>query len=174
MQQWLGFGSFLWKAIVSIGVIAGLVAFVYSFAPSLEVSSYLPLDPSRPFTNLFKVSNRSWLEITSVKYPCRLNRVVMASGLIVQSQPNGMFVEDVLDAVGELSPNKTHDVRCALDALIPPSEQEIVSAEIEFIISFNYLLIPWRSESRFCFKTQAGTDGRLQWLSKPCPPHNMT
>lgn len=169
-------GQRSWQLIVALSVVVGLIAAVYTFSPSVSVSTSSLLDIEHPFSNLFKVSNNSWLTITSVRYSCKLERVE-TSVYVDYVWP---VVRDPGDDVPQMAPNETHDVRCPFSVVITkyaktPDKSlvpmRIKTANVIFIISFDYRLWPRRLNRYFCFETRpTSQQDKLDWKSKPCSP----
>ena len=150
-----------WIELVAkfLGLYLSIVGSYYAFSPKLSAIPYVSLDPSNPFATPFEVRNNSILSIRSIKITGHIRNLIDARN----NKVINVGFERTIPPIPVLNDGE------ATTFLIPYAighPAPITYADVEIIISYRPVLLPYRNEKHIRFSTGQSEDGSLHWLPR--------
>ena len=164
--QKMSFIQSLWSIILLllklIGILAAIVS-LYSFTfTRISVRPSVTVIKTNPFYTPFIIINDGYLPISNVKFSCFLRHVNASGG--------NKSIPKETQSIGNIFVPKLYAGQSASMSykfIINP-EATIISAEIDVIVTYKSLLMPFTSSYSQGFKAIHNLNGELIWT--PIPP----
>lgn len=145
------------KIITGLIAILGLVVTLYSLSARVAVTSDSPINPEKPFSSPFTVSNQGILPIYNVLFSSTLRNVKWKDGGIVN-------IRTKTDAapIKRINAGEATTTFCKF----LPYRAKIESADIEVEINYRPAYLFWSRRSSIRFGTVKESNGTLRWLPR--------
>lgn len=153
-------------AILWISAILGVVSGWVSLIPHVTVTQNQALDPSRPLTTPFVITNEGPLAIRDVNFFCTPYNIQTRSGGGLGSTNVG-FTQSSLWP-GLMQPGEQGTIECLTGVEIGSKQDPIVLGEVGITVTFKAWYVPFKTfERKSRFVTQSDPEGRLYWYPQP-------
>jgi hypothetical protein len=152
-----------WQCISakSVGAVlfsaVSFVATVYSFLPSLEVSPSFQTDPSRPYSEVFVISNTGMSDLYNLEFLCVQDWLKDAHG---NSAEGGKPLQT--GTVSKLGSGDKTSIQCKVAFTVEPPT-EMLEAMFSITINYQTFLPIYTGEKTFHFLGARTTDGTMKW-----------
>jgi len=154
--QWFGILSPTGKLAAAIALILTVAGSYFSFSPKIFVEASYPMETKNLFTTPFVISNDGVLPVHSVSYHIIIRRAVNEiGGTVIANKGKGMQPTEYLVPILQAGEKATTG--------IPSPFGNIVSGDIDFVVSYRPSFIPWTQEKIFRFGSSKESDGKLVW-----------
>lgn len=151
--QWLGLLSPTGKIAAAIALFLTVAGSYFSFSPKISVEASYPMESKNLFTTPFVISNDGILPIHSVSHTVIVRNAVNEIGGTVII-PKGYKPIDLMPV---LQPGEKSTTG------IPNPFGNIVSGDIDFVVTYRPSFIPWRQTKIFRFGGSKESDSKLIW-----------
>lgn len=152
-----GYAHRVWKILLEIAAVAGLLALLY---PRVSVSSTTSINPDHPFATPFSVANNGLFPVYDVEFSCGMNDVSTESTPHQLSQFSTVFASL---PIPRINGGHSEITFCAFPFI---TESPIKEADISVSVHFKSAWLPPKRTEIYRFRTIKGTDGRLYWYPK--------
>ncbi len=143
--------------------IVGFVLSVLTFFPRLTVNNLPAIDPDKPFSTPFIVSNDGYLPLYNVKFMVAVNSLVTHT-YHFDGIGFGLFL-DAGDSAAIFYPTEKYSLY--LGRYIQAYPRGIREADIAIQIEYRPMFYWGRRWKMYRFVAQPGPDGRLYWNARP-------
>lgn len=158
--------------VIAFGAgLATMVGFLSFFYPNIIVTPLLALDPSRPLSMQFQVTNNGYLTTHDIKLAYAPEKSEGRITIGSYGGPPGID-ESSRGSIGpqhdpgkSLSPHQSDTMNCDIGTF--RIAEPIIKTAIGVVVSFRVEFIPWHQKRVYHFITQKASDGRLYWFHKP-------
>jgi hypothetical protein len=153
---WRGLFS-TWKRIAGWAVaFVAFAASVFPFLPSLDASPSFQQDQTRPYSEVFVITNTGWITLYNLHFDC-------VQDWFKDANENSGKMNKELNAIAtvpRLSSGGKTSIQCRYAV---KSGYELVEANISIIIHYQTLLPIYTAEKPFRFLGVKTKDGQMRW-----------
>jgi hypothetical protein len=156
LLQWIGLLSPNGKIAAATALFLTVVGSYYAFSSKLAVEASPPIESTNLFTAPFVISNDGILPINSVTFYVIIRNAVNKFGGTVIAK-NGKGMQPISHLIPTLQPGEKTTTG------IPNPFGDIVSGDIDLVVTYRPLLLPFEQEKVFRFGGSKESDGKLVW-----------
>ena len=160
------------KSFLALISVPATMFSIFSYLhPNVSVSPLIALNPARPLSMQFLITNNGYLEMHNIKYACGIEKIKGRVTFGSYGGPPGInesspkFVAPEYELEKSLSHNQSDTM--SIDFNLFKMAEPIEMADIGIFVSFRLGFLPYRRELVYHFVTQKLSDGKLFWFPKP-------
>lgn len=155
------------KAWTLLGVAAVLVTLtsVMGLLPKISVSLPPPLDPSKPLSQPFTITNEGYFALNNVGMSCAIRYIRDPACVSIKGAQDysSRIQEHEFERIAPvLEPGEKYTKLCPIQ-----DGCQIKQADIAVVVSFRPAWFPFFREKLFRFRTTEGADGNLYYYPQP-------
>jgi hypothetical protein len=154
--QWLGLLSPTSKFSATVALFLTVAGSYYAFSTKIAVEPSPPMEAANLFTAPFVISNEGVLPINSVTFHIIIRNAVNEIGGTVIAK-NGKGMQPISHLIPSLQPGEKSTTG------IPNPFGNIVSGDIDFVVTYKPLFSPIEQKKVFRFGGSKESDGKLVW-----------
>lgn len=156
-----------WQVVGAIALFGGLVSTALTFLPRFSLSAPSALDRRLPLSTPIQIQNTGFLTVHDIRLGVGLGALDFggAASSVKGGDAYGSVFHHVKWEYPRFEPTETIEISMQGIFNAPPGL--LTNGDVEIVISYKPLLLPWRTEKRYHLVTATGTDGNTYWKQMP-------
>jgi hypothetical protein len=155
------FRGWLGNFLTSISSILSIASVFYALSPKLDIRPSITFNINNPLETPFEVKNNSLFSVKSITLTSKVRKIETMNN----SSVTGGRWEVITTPVPNLEPDESTTLTLPFPKIINFTAP-ISNADIEIIITYRPLLLPYSLNKAFHFVTIKGYDNILHWSPK--------
>ena len=160
---------FFWIGILS--TVLGVLSFIISLLIRVIVVPSDPIDPKRPLTSTFTITNTSIIKMKDVKIYIGIDSGIFENGAFLFSKKK--YTNDPPPRIGTngwvckiLYPDESFTIT-PYEASMFRRKNQLSKADIQIFVYYKSLFIPFNFKKRYRFVTHTLANGNTYWFYSP-------
>ncbi len=152
----------IWRGVVLLFACLGFVGTVATLSYRLGITPSTPSSPGSPLSNYFTVRNDGIFPIYEVTCDLQLFRMrSIDSTVYLPYMRETVLFQSKEKVIHQINPTTAATFSYSLGPNKP-----IMDTDFGVLVSFDFLLIPWRIQQRYRFAAHLTDEGKLEWVEK--------
>jgi len=150
--------KFCLGTLAVIGSAVGIYSYV---SPRVTVGSSALLEPTKPFSAYFAITNNGNFSVHHVRYRCVILNAQDDVNTRIIVAPYGAEPIDL--RIPDINPSETSSVLCPFPFAF---DHPVIIADVIIYVRYKPDWIPWYQEKPFRFAVAKNSNGQLTWLPR--------